>query len=121
MIRLSAFADEISPDLNGQIATLQHEGIRYLDLRSMWNINVLDLSDAQIGQIKHALDTHEMSVAAIGSPLGKTAIDSPFEATMQKLQRAIEVAQLPVDDGREEVRSAELRRHAPRPSQEKKR
>jgi sugar phosphate isomerase/epimerase len=93
MIRLSAFADEISPDLNGQIATLQREGIRYLDLRSMWNVNVLDLSDGQIGQIKYALDEHGMSVAAIGSPLGKTAIDSPFDVTIQKLERAIQIAQ----------------------------
>jgi sugar phosphate isomerase/epimerase len=93
MIRLSAFADEISPDLDEQLATLQREGIRHLDLRSMWNINVLDLSDTQIGQIRQALDTHGISVAAIGSPLGKTAIDSPFEETMQKLERAIEVAQ----------------------------
>src|SRR5579859_4985933 len=93
MIRLSAFADEISPDLDEQLVTLQREGIRHLDLRSMWNINVLDLSDGQIGQIKYALDTRGMSVAAIGSPLGKAAIDSPFDATMQKLERAIEVAQ----------------------------
>jgi len=93
MIRLSAFADEISPDLDEQIATLQHESIHYLDLRSMWNINVLDLSDAQIRQIKQALDAHNMSVAAIGSPLGKTPIDSPFEATLQKLERALHVAQ----------------------------
>ena len=92
MIRLSAFADEISPDLDEQLATLEREGIHHLDLRSMWNINVLDLSDTQIGQIKQALDTRGMSVAAIGSPLGKTAIDSPFEETMQKLERAIEVA-----------------------------
>ena len=93
MIRLSAFADEISPDLDEQLATLQREGIRHLDLRSMWNINVLDLSDAQVSQIKQALNARDMSVAAIGSPLGKTAIDSPFEATMQKLERAIQIAQ----------------------------
>jgi 3-dehydroshikimate dehydratase len=93
MIRLSAFADEISPDLDEQVATLRREGIHYLDLRGMWNINVLDLSDAQIGQIKQALDTGGIKVAAIGSPLGKTAIDSRFEETMQKLERAIEVAQ----------------------------
>ena len=93
MIRLSAFADEISPDLDEQIATLQREGIRHLDLRSMWNTNVLDLSDGQISQIKQALDAHGMCVEAIGSPLGKTAIDSPFEETMQKLAHAIEVAQ----------------------------
>lgn len=93
MIRLSAFADEISPDLDEQIATLQREGIRYLDLRGMWNINVLDLSDAHIRQIKQALDAYGIGVAAIGSPIGKVAIDSPFEATMQKLERAISVAQ----------------------------
>ena len=93
MIRLSAFADEISPDLDEQLATLQREGIHHLDLRSMWNINVLDLSDGQINQIKQALDARGISVAAIGSPLGKTAIDSPFEETMRKLERAIEVAQ----------------------------
>lgn len=93
MIRLSAFADEISPNLDEQIAILQREGIRYLDLRGVWNINVLDLSDAQIRQVKQTLDTHGIGVAAIGSPIGKVAIDSPFEATMQKLERAIQIAQ----------------------------
>src|SRR6266704_6897526 len=34
MIRLSAFADEISPDLNEQIAVLNSENIHFLDLRS---------------------------------------------------------------------------------------
>ncbi|MGH2498061.1 MAG: sugar phosphate isomerase/epimerase family protein [Ktedonobacteraceae bacterium] len=92
MIRLSAFADEISPDLDEQIATLQREGIHYLDLRGVWNINVLDLNDAQISQVKQTLDAHTIGVAAIGSPIGKTAIDSPFDATMQQLERAISVA-----------------------------
>ena len=35
MIRLSAFADEISPDLDEQIAVLQSENIHYLDLRGV--------------------------------------------------------------------------------------
>ena len=34
MIRLSAFADEISGDLNEQIAVLQAEPIQYINLRS---------------------------------------------------------------------------------------
>jgi 3-dehydroshikimate dehydratase len=93
MIHLSAFADEISPDLDEQISTLQREGIHYLDLRSVWNINVLDLSDTQISQVRRTLDMRGTTVAAIGSPIGKTAIDSPFDATMQKLERAIQVAQ----------------------------
>ena len=48
MIRLSAFADEISPDLEEQIAVLSSEKVRFLDLRGVWNTNVLDLSDQQV-------------------------------------------------------------------------
>jgi 3-dehydroshikimate dehydratase len=93
MIRLSAFADEISPDLNEQIAVLSSENIHFLDLRSVWNTNVLDLSNQQITTIKKALDAHGIAVAAIGSPIGKVPVDSPFEEHLQRFERAIELAQ----------------------------
>lgn len=92
MIRLSAFADEISPSPDEQVAVLAREGIHYLDLRSMWSINVLDLSDEQIRGIQHTLQANHIQVAAIGSPIGKVPIDSPFEAELQRLERAITVA-----------------------------
>ena len=92
MIRLSAFADEISPDLDEQVAVLRAEGIGHLDLRGVWNTNVLDLSDAQVQQIKRTLDASGLAVAAIGSPLGKTPIDAPFEAELRRLDRAIALA-----------------------------
>lgn len=92
MIRLSAFADEISPDLDEQVAVLRREGIRYMDLRSVWNINVLDLTDEHIRKIRETLDAQGIGVAAIGSPLGKVPIDSPFDAHLQRLERAIELA-----------------------------
>lgn len=58
MIRLSAFADEISPDLEEQIAVLSLEHIHFLDLRGAWNTNVLDLTDQQVARIKEMLDAH---------------------------------------------------------------
>src|SRR2546421_2146723 len=94
MIRLSAFADEISPDLDEQVAVLQREGIRYMDLRGIWNINVLDLTDDHIRKIQETLDAQGMGVAAIGSPLGKVPIDSPFDAHLQRLEHAIEIAHM---------------------------
>jgi 3-dehydroshikimate dehydratase len=93
MIRLSAFADEISPELDEQVAVLTREGIHYLDLRSAWNINVLNLSDEQVEHIRQVLQAHSIQVAALGSPIGKVPIDSPFEAELQRLERAIFVAQ----------------------------
>jgi sugar phosphate isomerase/epimerase len=93
MIRLSALADEISPDLDTQIAVLRAEGIHHLELRGAWDTNVLDLSDAQVAEIGRALAAAGLRVSAIASPIGKVAIDSPEDAELPRLARAIAVAQ----------------------------
>jgi 3-dehydroshikimate dehydratase len=92
MIRLSAFADEISADLSEQIAVLHNEGISFIDLRSVWGTNVLDLSDKQITEIKQTLAANGIGIAAIGSPIGKVPIDFPFDEHIQCFERAIAVA-----------------------------
>src|SRR5204863_5097525 len=92
MIRLSAFADEISPDLDEQIAVLSLEQIHFLDLRSVENTNVLDLTNQQVARIKEKLDAHGIGVAAIGSPIGKVPIDSSFDEHLHRFERAITVA-----------------------------
>ncbi len=94
MIRLSAFADEISADLDEQIAVLQSENISYIDLRGVWGTNVLDLTDSQVMTIQQTLNKHNIGVACIASPLGKVPIDSPFDISLQKLERVIELANI---------------------------
>jgi len=94
MIRLSAFADEISANLDEQIAVLHSENISYLDLRSVEGTNVLDLSDSQLMSIKNTLNKENIGVACIASPLGKVSIASPFDETLKKLERAIELADI---------------------------
>jgi 3-dehydroshikimate dehydratase len=93
MIRLSAFADEISADLDDQIAILRNENIHFIDLRSVWNTNVLDLNEQQVNEIKQRLDAHGIGVSAIASPIGKIPIDAPLEEHVQRFERAIELAQ----------------------------
>ena len=93
MIRLSAFADEISADLNEQIEVIRSEHIHYIDLRGAWNTNVLDLTDQQVTEIKQRLDAQGIGVSAIASPIGKIPIDTPFEEHLQRFQRAIALAQ----------------------------
>lgn len=92
MIRLSAFADEISPRLDDQLAALKQEGIRWLDLRSVENTNVLDLTDAQVRDIRQTLEDYGVRVAAIGSPLAKVAIEPTPDRDLTRLDRAIELA-----------------------------
>lgn len=49
---LSAFADEISPDLSEQVRTLKDLHLGYLDLRSVDHKNVKDLSDQEVSDIR---------------------------------------------------------------------
>ena len=93
MIRLSAFADEISADLNEQIAAIRSENIHFIDLRSVWDTNVLDLTDQQVSEIKQRLDAQDIGVSAIASPIGKIPIDAPFDQHLQRFRRAIALAQ----------------------------
>jgi len=92
LIRLSAFADEISADLNEQVEVLRSEHIDFIDLRGVWNTNVLDLTDQQVTEIKRALDASGIGVSAIASPIGKIPIDASFEEHLQRFHRAIELA-----------------------------
>src|SRR5579871_2940608 len=94
MFRLSAFADEISPDPQEQVAVLQKCGVRHLEFRSILKTNVLALTDLQVNEFKSLLDRNEFKLSAIGSPIGKTVIDQPFEVELKRLSRAIELCHL---------------------------
>lgn len=92
MITLSAFGDEISPNLETQLDVMQSEGIHYLDLRSVEHKNVIDLTNEEAAEIKRSLDDRGMKVASIASPVAKVPISDPLAAEVAKLRRAIELA-----------------------------
>jgi sugar phosphate isomerase/epimerase len=89
---LSGFADEISPDLDEQLAVLGGESISHLELRSVWSTNVADLDDAQVARLRRQLRESGVQVSAIGSPIGKIGIDAPFEPELERLRRVADVA-----------------------------
>jgi sugar phosphate isomerase/epimerase len=94
MFTLSAFADEISPDPNEQIAVLQKCGVRHIEFRSILRTNVLDLSDLQVQEFKSLLTRHGFGLSAIGSPVGKVRIDQPFEPHLKRFERAMELCRV---------------------------
>jgi sugar phosphate isomerase/epimerase len=94
MFHLSAFADEISPDPLEQIDVLKKCGIRLIELRSILKTNVLDLTDLQVSELKSLLDRHGFKLSAIGSPIGKVKIDTPFEPHLKRFQRAIDLCKV---------------------------
>ena len=91
MFILSAFADEISPDPREQIAVLKACNVRHIEFRSIFQTNVLALTDAQIAEFKTLLDGEGFKLSAIGSPVGKYPVDQPLEPQVDKLKRAIDL------------------------------
>jgi sugar phosphate isomerase/epimerase len=93
MWTLSGFVDEISPDFTEQCRVASELGLTYVELRSAWGINILDLDDAQLAVMKDTLATHGLRVSSIGSPIGKIFIDEPFPPHLDRMRHAAQVAQ----------------------------
>jgi sugar phosphate isomerase/epimerase len=92
MIRLSAFADEISQSPTEQIAVLAEHKIKYIEFRAIHGTNVLDLSEAQHAAFRDLLQASQFGLSAIGSPIGKIRVTEPFDAHLQRFERAMQLA-----------------------------
>lgn len=90
---LTGFADEIAPDLETQLDVLDELGVEYLDLRSVDDTNVLDLSDDSVERIKQTLEERGFEVSSIGSPIGKVDVTADFESHLDRFERALSVAE----------------------------
>ena len=89
---ISAFADEHSTDLAGQIAALQSFDIPNIELRFIDSKNVADLTAEEAKQVKQRLDDGGIRVSAVGSPLGKINLADDFQPHMEKARRVFETA-----------------------------
>jgi len=86
---LTGFADEISPELDEQLETLAEESISYMELRSVWNTNVLDLTDEELDRIRSRIAERGIRISSIGSPIGKVPVTDPFGPHLERFRRAL--------------------------------
>lgn len=93
MLRLSAFADEISADLEEQIRVCNDNGITHFELRGVAGKNVLDFDPGLRAEIKRKLADNGLGVVCIASPVGKTRIDEPWQAAFDQFKAALELAE----------------------------
>ena len=89
---LSGFVDEISADFTEQCRVASGLGLKYVELRSAWGVNILDLDAAQRAVMRDTLAAHGLAVSSIGSPIGKIFIDEPFPPHLDRMRHAAEVA-----------------------------
>ena len=88
---LSAFADEASQALDGQIAAMRRNGICGLELRGVDGKNVSDLTCAEAREIRARLEGEGLFVWSAGSPMGKIGITDPFEPHLEKFRHTLEI------------------------------
>jgi 3-dehydroshikimate dehydratase len=93
VLKLSAFADEISADLDEQISACRENAVTHIELRSVNKINVLDFDRPLREQIKTKLAAGGLAVLCIASPIGKVKIDDSFAAHMERFRIAVEAAE----------------------------
>jgi 3-dehydroshikimate dehydratase len=94
MVKISAFADEISDNLDEQISHLKANGVGYIELRGVWGKNVLALSEEEVRSVKQRASDNGIGFSAVGSPLGKYPLEGDFSMQMEGLKRALEYAEI---------------------------
>lgn len=91
--KLSAFADEISPDIQVQMDHLLDNGVKLVTLRGANKKNVLDFEEFQVPLIKQQFFNRGLHFSSIGSPIGKVPVTEPLEKEIERLKLALKRAQ----------------------------
>ena len=94
MIKLSAFADEASPKLSGQIEALLKNGISYIDVRSVDGKNVLDFTLDEAKSYNAELRAVGIRVYSVGSPIGKVDINCDFDEYIKSAEHIFKLAKV---------------------------
>ncbi len=93
-VELCAFADEAADAFTEQIAALDRNGIRKIELRGVNGCNVRDLSDTAARAAAAELRAAGISVWSIGSPLGKSDIGADFAPAQALLRRLLALCEI---------------------------
>ncbi len=93
-IKMSAFADEASRSIDGQIEAMKRNGIELLEIRFVGEKNIKDVTNIEAKEIKNRLADHGMRVWSIGSPTGKIKMEDDFEPHLDSFKHQLELAQI---------------------------
>ncbi|MFI3258058.1 MAG: sugar phosphate isomerase/epimerase family protein [Spirochaetales bacterium] len=93
---ISGFSDEISDDLETQIKTVKRLGMNYISLRGINGRNIGDIAIEDFKPIFDMLQTNNVKVSSIGSPIGKVFIDDEegFQKHIRILDTLCRIANL---------------------------
>ncbi|MEW6129919.1 MAG: sugar phosphate isomerase/epimerase family protein [Acidobacteriota bacterium] len=107
--KLSVFTDEITHDFGRALEIASQEfGLAYVEIRGMWNKNIMQLDGKEIAEARRLLEKYKLRVSSIAGPLFKVdwlgapvskfsqrdqfGANYTFEQQAEVLERGIELA-----------------------------
>ncbi len=91
---LSAFGDEIAPDLKTQMDVLESHGIGCIEIRNVDGRPIVHHSLREVGEIRKKLDERGFKISAVGSPIGKIFIKDDFSPHLDLFRHTLEAAKI---------------------------
>ncbi len=91
-IKLCAFADETSPEIDLQIETLKRNSIPYLEIRNVDSVNIAKITLEKAKEVKSKLEANGLAVWSLGSPYGKIKITDDFAPHLDEFKYGLELA-----------------------------
>lgn len=92
--KLTAFADESSPEIMGQIEALKRNNMSFIELRGINNKSAYGYDAEESKEFAKIYRENGITVSSLGSPIGKIKITDDFEPHFNDLKRVVELADI---------------------------
>ncbi|MCY4062238.1 MAG: sugar phosphate isomerase/epimerase [Chloroflexi bacterium] len=99
MAKLGVITDGISREFERALAVMNEFGLTQAELQYLWNVEVGDLSDAQLDRVQRLVAAHEVEVSCIsrhvfgGLALGGLSASAPaYQEHLADLNRCVDMA-----------------------------
>ena len=92
-MKIYAFADEASGQIDGQIRAMLRNHLNGLEIRGVDGQSIADISLEKAREVRKKMDDAGLTVWSMGSPIGKISIDAEnFPAHLDQLRHVLELA-----------------------------
>lgn len=91
-ITLTGFGDEIDVSFEKQLAFMRALGIHAIEARGVNGANISSLTADETLTARETLTAYGFTVSALGSPIGKSPLDEPFEKALDAFKRTVDIA-----------------------------
>lgn len=93
-IKIFAFADEASANIDEQIVAMKKNGLDGLEIRNVDGTNISKITIEKAKEVRKKMDDAGLITWSMGSPIGKIGIEDDFEAHLDECKHTIELAHI---------------------------